>query len=116
MLLAILFMFTHWLGDFVLQTNSMALNKHKSIKWLTVHVLAYSVPLTIVSLSMFDWVFGLKFILINAALHWIIDFITSRVANSVRDKPRLYYPIIGFDQFLHALCLLGSYQLMSGSS
>lgn len=89
-----LVMFLHWVGDFVLQNDEMAINKSKSNKWLFYHCAVY----TIVML-----VFGWKFALINGISHFCIDWTTSRInsklwANNDRHN---FFVMIGFDQFLH---------------
>jgi hypothetical protein len=112
MFIAIALLFTHWVGDYALQTNDMAVNKYKSIRWLTIHVGVYAIPLSVTALVLFTLEFAVYYVIINALLHWITDFITSRIAYRFHDRPRLYYPIVGFDQFIHAFCLLRSVELI----
>jgi hypothetical protein len=109
---AILLLFAHWVGDYALQTNEMANRKGDSLRWLNIHVIVYSLPILAAALILFDWRMALKYTLVNSLLHWMIDFTTTRIAGQVRDKPRLFYPIIGFDQFLHGACLLWTPQLL----
>ena len=94
-------LFTHWVADFVFQTNEMALNKSKSIEWLSYHVCVYTLP----------WfVIGWQFALINGICHWVIDFLSSKVNAVLYEKSRHYFFVaIGFDQFLHYVVLFGSY-------
>jgi hypothetical protein len=92
----------HFIGDFVFQTDNMAINKSKSIKWLTAHAIAYCLPFMLISV---------RFALINCTIHWIIDFITSRItayfnSNGYRS---FYYKTIGFDQALHLTILVLTY-------
>jgi len=101
----ILLVWMHFFGDFVCQINKMAMNKGSSLKWLTFHVFIYSLPLL--------W-FGWQYALLNFVLHWITDFITSKVSghfNKVGNQ-RLFFGTIGFDQAIHMTCLYVTYALM----
>ncbi len=106
MLTAVLLLFAHWVGDYGLQTNEMANNKATSIRWLTIHVLVYAVVLLLVTALIFPIKSAILFCLVNAGLHWLTDLCTGRLAARVKANPRHYYPVIGFDQFLHAASLL----------
>lgn len=101
-------LFAHWVGDYALQTNQMASLKAFSLKWLSIHVLVYIIPITITAFVVFPTDVAWKFVAVNAMLHWLTDLVTGRLAHKHRDNPRMYYPIIGFDQFVHAACLLGT--------
>ena len=107
-----LLVLAHWIGDFAFQTNNMALNKNKSLKWLCLHVLAYLASIGSFSLVLFPLTFAWKFILINGALHWITDFFTSKLAYRNIKNPRIFYPIIGFDQMVHVLTLYWTLEIM----
>ena len=37
------------------------------------------------------------------------DFFTSKLASKYQDKPRIFYPVLGFDQMIHGLCLYLTY-------
>jgi hypothetical protein len=109
---AILILFAHWCGDYALQTSEMATLKASSVKWLTIHVAVYSIPILAVSFVLFNSQAALVYMAINAGLHWSVDLITSRVAAKYRSNQRAYHLIVGFDQFLHAWCLLGTLSLV----
>jgi hypothetical protein len=72
----------HFVGDFLLQTDQMALNKSKSWKALADHVLCYLAPFTLWCL----WAYGrqplagsaLAFLLVTGAAHYLTDAATSR--------------------------------------
>ena len=98
-------LFAHWIGDYLLQTSDMAIKKHKSIKWLLLHTLTYTVVLLAISQLVFSWQVGLGYAIFNGALHLITDFFTSKLASRFQDKPRVFYPILGFDQLIHISCL-----------
>ena len=95
----ILILFLHWVGDFVFQSDWMAKNKSKSNRALLIHVAVYCIPL------MF---FGWKFALINCALHFCVDFLTSRVTSKLWEAKQVhwFFVVIGLDQFIHTACLL----------
>jgi hypothetical protein len=95
----LMLVWTHWFADFVCQTDEMALNKSKSNKWLSIHVLVYSVC--------FIWM-GWKFALINGICHWITDFITSRINSHLvkLESKHWFFTCIGFDQAIHITTLL----------
>lgn len=92
----------HFIGDFVFQTNKMALNKSKSVVWLTYHALAYSAVFIIISPL---------YALINGVLHWITDYFTSKISSSywAKGNMRLFFGTIGLDQAIHFTCLFGTY-------
>lgn len=116
--------FIHWIADFVFQSRQMGENKSKSNYWLTIHVLTYScITITCWLLLMFidgshftiknyDLVnrFELSFIFIFV-LHWITDYITSRITGKYAVEKRWYgfFTTIGFDQVLHYVQLFTVY-------
>jgi hypothetical protein len=89
----------HFLGDFVLQTDEMAQNKSKSDMWLSLHILIYMLPLSLL---------GWKYALINAFIHWHIDWISSRISSRMwaEKKVHWFFVVIGADQALHMTTLL----------
>lgn len=115
----------HTIADFELQTDEMAINKSKSLKWLSLHVLAYS--------SLFTLVFGLLFGLVTFCTHFITDFFTSRWSRSKfpwlpqeklsaqhgitlyqdfegwngRSRHR-FFCVIGWDQLIHTYTLVAT--------
>lgn len=95
----------HFLSDFVLQTDRMALNKSSSNRWLFYHVATYTLP--------FAAVFPHQplFVLLNGFLHFAIDYMSSRATKrSWEEKKRhLFFVEIGFDQALHLTCLVSTY-------
>jgi hypothetical protein len=119
-ILAILYiLFTHFVADFVMQTHKMSQNKSTSIKWLTVHILSYLKGMLasaiILYLSMgFIWNMTVSplrivsFCLLNAALHWVTDYFTSKQTKKLWEQQRVhdFFVMIGLDQFIHATCLI----------
>lgn len=102
---------THFIGDFVLQTDKMAVNKSTSFKWLTIHVLTYMIPLSLFYIILFSHVGALTIlsvIIANLVLHWITDMVTSRVASYYfkNDKRGMFFKTIGLDQMIHGVTLV----------
>lgn len=101
----LIILFAHWVGDFLLQTTDMATKKHHSLKWLFLHILTYTLTLLIISQFVFSWQVGLGYAVFNGALHLITDFFTSKLSIKYKERPRIFFPILGFDQFIHMICL-----------
>ena len=102
-LLAIIWL--HVLSDFFLQTDKMAVNKSKSIKWLSIHIAVYS--------SVF-LIFGWEYALVNGALHFATDFVTSRITSYFwkKEQRHWFFVTIGVDQAIHMTSLVLTYPLV----
>lgn len=89
----------HFVADFILQSDKMAINKSKSNGWLLLHVGVYSLP--------FFW-FGVKFVLVQAAAHFTTDWVTSRATSWLwkREERHWFFVVIGLDQAIHLTCLM----------
>lgn len=102
----------HWVGDFLLQNDWMALGKSKRAMPLLVHVVVYS--------SCFLYFFGPYFCLVTLAAHLWVDLITSRVNARLWKRaldyrtPSLhwFFVSVGFDQLLHMVQLVVTYKLL----
>lgn len=127
----------HYIGDFILQTRMMGLNKSKSIMWLSMHVGMYLIALficgfilnnSLVDDNNFQPIF--EWCLLNGVLHWNTDFITSKLSSycylkmsfyeenanvipdSISRKHKWQYhfwSVIGLDQLIHVSTLLITY-------
>jgi hypothetical protein len=114
--IALALILIHFIADFLCQTDSMALNKSKSIYWLTVHVITYTIVLSIAIIIM-AMVFNLNFktaiiyALLNGALHFITDFFTSKLTSRLAKLPskHWFFVAIGADQLIHYYCLMISF-------
>lgn len=93
------------MGDYLLQTSKMATEKSQSIKWLLVHVLIYTLSILIFANFAFSWQIALGYALINGLLHLVTDFFTSKLSARYLEQPRIFFPILGFDQMIHMACL-----------
>lgn len=101
----LLMLWAHFIGDFILQSDKMALSKSSSNKWLSLHVLIYILPFVVV---LWTWNFVWVYVLTNAVLHFVVDYITSRAASRLwkADKRHWFFVVIGLDQVLHLNILL----------
>lgn len=103
----------HWVGDYVLQSESMAVGKATSLRWLTIHVLVWTASIGIITLyfgTTWDWILAM------GVAHWLQDFVTSKI-NSYYQRTKqlkLFWLSIGTDQMLHYCVLFGSLYLWYG--
>lgn len=109
----------HFVGDFILQSNWMALNKSKKMEALTFHCLVYSIPMLL---------FGWRFALLNFYFHWVTDYFTSRWTSKLwfikgvelpfgnieydDAKRHWFFVVIGLDQLIHYTFLALTYNLL----
>lgn len=107
-------LFLHWVADFVCQSRYMAANKAKCNYTLLWHVGVYSGVMA-VGLSIFAYITKeywsvFFFVAINAVLHYITDYFSSRQTTKAwrSNKIHRFFAIIGGDQFIHQLCLIGT--------
>lgn len=109
----ILLLFCHFIGDFVFQTSYMALNKGSNNTVLAMHALAYIsafLPVFILIIFSKSFLIASVFIILNFLLHLIQDYWTSRLNAYLKRNygEGLFFKGIGFDQFLHFVCLITS--------
>lgn len=96
---------THYMADFVFQSHSMAINKSKSLEWLSYHCLVYTGILLVVTHV------NPIYAIVNGILHFIVDFFTSKWSSrlyAIGDYHN-FFCVIGFDQLVHTLTLLGTF-------
>jgi len=114
---ALIIIWAHFIGDFVFQNDRMAINKSKSNSWLAIHCLVYTyilmlfcnIPLGIPG----TWTLT-YWALINGAVHFAIDYCTSRGTSYLwqKNERHWFFTLIGFDQALHMTVLFITYKLM----
>ena len=104
------FLLVHWVADFVLQTDKMALNKSTSNYWLGIHVIVYSLTTIVLWASLFSltglhttFLQYVEAYLALFTMHFITDYITSRITGRYfrAKKNHEFFVTIGFDQWLH---------------
>lgn len=109
---------THWVADFVFQTDWMARNKSSSNLPLFVHVCVYSLILIPFAVSYIPSYAVAWFIVFNMSLHFVVDYHTSRLTSKLgaagkygsKTVPNFgMFSIIGLDQMLHYISLIGTY-------
>lgn len=116
-------LFTHWIGDFILQDEQWAINKHKDNQLLTFHVLMYTGFWGVMLLLQgYDFKSVLLFCSITFFFHFLTDFVTSKITHIQHDVewygnaiPNFgMFTVIGFDQLLHYIQLILTYQYIYG--
>ena len=92
----------HFVADFIFQSDEVAKNKSKSNATLLLHVALYSLP--------FFW-FGWLFAVVNAGLHFVTDWCTSRATSYLyqKNERHWFFVVIGADQAIHFTCLFLTY-------
>ncbi len=105
---------THWVGDFVLQTNFQASTKNKRLDALSLHVATYTATLFVAAVILFGLMSAVTFAAVNGALHFATDYITSRVSSKfwAEENWHRFFVTIGFDQLIHQATLASTLWLM----
>jgi len=105
MLIVLALVWIHFVADFPLQTDKMAINKSTSNRWLLAHVTCYSLPFLL---------FGWRFALVTFCLHFVTDYFTSRGTSWLwkHEKRHWFFCLIGFDQAIHLTTLILTYHFL----
>lgn len=101
----LLLILTHFVADFVFQSNYTAINKSKDNYVLLYHVIIY---------GLFFIPISIQYAFINAVLHFITDYVTSRVTSILyrHEERHWFFVVIGLDQMIHMSSLMFTYHLM----
>lgn len=105
----------HFLADFGLQTNDQAVYKSTSNYYLATHVGVYSlcwlIAMYVLTGSMS---FAVEFAGYTFLAHFATDYATSRISKVYFGKNDYHngFVVVGFDQLLHYIQLIGTYKLM----
>lgn len=104
----LLILATHWVADFILQSDYFAKNKSSDNTILAIHCLTYITPFA--ALSLFIPITG-EWLLLNFVAHYITDYNTSRITKKLWEAKEVhwFFVVIGFDQLLHYSMLFASY-------
>lgn len=111
----------HFLGDFILQSDWMALNKSKQWDVLAIHCAIYSA-------CFFAW--GSYFVALTFVLHYMVDFCTSRITSKLwfmresatgngwwtlkePNTRHWFFVMIGLDQLIHYTMLILTLRILS---
>lgn len=107
MMYLILLVWMHFVADFILQTDEIALNKSKSSFVLLQHVSLYILPFLF---------FGTEFAVINGILHFITDYFSSRATSYLwkKEQRHWFFVVIGLDQAIHLTCLFLTFYYLFG--
>lgn len=96
----IVYLILHFVGDFILQSRYVGINKSKYVPILAWHCLVY--------VSVFIPFAGFTDQIVYLYLsHFITDYVTSRLSAYYYNKDSMYmfWNIIGCDQLLHIICI-----------
>lgn len=120
-----LILLAHWIADFVCQTDKMAKGKSSDWRQLVMHITAYVTavnliiptamfcmlmpPATVASVVLWGY--------LNGVMHLCVDAVTSRITSKLYAAGRIhdFFVVIGLDQFIHTVCLLGTWSLIFGA-
>lgn len=113
----------HFLGDFIFQSDRIALGKSKSITILTEHAVAYTAILffAVFFFYVVDFIGDvvnpstiLYWVLINGAFHFITDYFTSKLNSELhkQESKHNFFVGIGFDQTIHYTTLVCTFSLI----
>jgi len=113
----------HWIADFIFQDEKWALGKSKALKPLLKHTIVYSLlwylPIFMVTSDVMS---SLYFMLITFVAHTVTDYFTSKAVSKKFAKNELgssipnigAFTYIGFDQVLHYVQLVLTWELLIG--
>lgn len=119
-------LFFYWLFDFVLQTDKQAIGKSKNWSDLTDHTFNYScywmfiIPSLLIIINKeftreYIVINTLTFCFITFICHTTQDYFTSRLNSKLHQqgKIHLFFVSVGWDQFLHYIQLILTFQLLT---
>lgn len=114
-LLAIWCLFLHFVSDFIFQSRDVATKKSSDKKYLRYHLEELGLTFLVGLLPFLGWK-AILFVILNTSIHGVIDwniwkYYKKQRANENPEtfkywEDKLFYTIIGFDQFLHGLTIM----------
>lgn len=118
LIIILVIVFSHWVLDFVCQTEKQALGKSKNWEQLLEHTATYAglwmLPILFLGACLHLHRSILLFIPITFVCHTATDYYTSRVNAQLwaDKKTHDFFVSIGFDQFLHYAQLFITFYLL----
>ena len=109
------FLAVHWVADFVLQSRWMAENKSSRLDALSLHIGVYTAVLATAATLLFGTGMNvLWFIVANAGLHFVTDFVTSKITSRLWQRQNVhgFFTVVGLDQLLHQVALAATLVLL----
>jgi len=105
----ILLMVFHFVGDFILQSDYMSVNRSKDFGVLVMHCACYS------AVFLF---FGITFALLTFGLHLLVDLWTIEISDVLwkRGTRHWFFAWLGFDQLMHQVLLILTYGYLFGAT
>ena len=111
--LILFLLFTHFVADFICQNDWMAQGKSKECLPLFTHCVVYATVFigTFLVLNSFVSVIipeMVKYCLLNGAIHFCVDFVTSRINSRLWAAKEVHWFFVGIgaDQLIHAATLI----------
>lgn len=110
----------HYIADFCLQTEYQGMNKWHSVMALCEHTFMYSAIWFFISIFYYfidKNILIIAFAPITFVLHTSTDYFTSKISHEKYNDYHFYgftgfWSVIGFDQILHIVQLVLTYQLL----
>ena len=92
----------HFIADFILLSDKVAINKSKSFLYLAGHAVIYGLIFILISPL---------YAVVNSALHFMVDGVTSRLTSYLHSKGERhwFFVVVGLDQAVHITCLFLTY-------
>jgi hypothetical protein len=102
MLAIVALVWIHFLADFVLQSDAMALKKSSDYRWLLFHSAVYGAPFLI---------FGPRLAALAFGLHYVVDRFSSLATSRLwqAGERHWFFVVIGLDQAIHLTILVLGY-------
>jgi len=103
----------HWLADFALQSDKMALRKSESLLFLGIHSIIYTLPF-ILYFGITHLYLGIICGILNGITHFVVDLVTSKITKYywLNKNRYMFFVTIGFDQAIHMSVLIGLFCLL----
>ena len=94
---------THWVADFVMQSDRMAKEKSSNNLMLFWHCLMYGTMFMGATVMENYGMKGILFGLLLGLIHFPVDYVTSRINSHLYNEGRnhAFFVSIGFDQWIH---------------